>query len=84
MGLITQIVKSGCKLYSGITCRNMHFCLRFQGSRCDWLDACCCRQISGLVCTNQEWVKAGFRPGLRPGPGPGRPITPGNPPGLWW
>uniref|UniRef100_A0A2H1WXW6 SFRICE_034334 n=1 Tax=Spodoptera frugiperda TaxID=7108 RepID=A0A2H1WXW6_SPOFR len=24
MGLITQIVKSGCTLYSGITCRNVH------------------------------------------------------------
>lgn len=55
------------------------------GSRCDWFVACCCRQISGLVCTNQEWVKAaGFRPGLRPGAGPGSPMTPGSPPGLWW
>ncbi|KPI98783.1 hypothetical protein RR46_10101 [Papilio xuthus] len=41
-------------------------------------------QISGLVCTNQEWVKAGLRPGLSPGPGPDSPITPGSPPGRWW
>ncbi|KAF9822580.1 hypothetical protein SFRURICE_015986 [Spodoptera frugiperda] len=27
MGLITQMVKSGCTLYSGITCRNEHLCL---------------------------------------------------------
>ncbi|KAF9810178.1 hypothetical protein SFRURICE_017402 [Spodoptera frugiperda] len=27
MGLITQMVKSGCTLYSGITCRNVHLCL---------------------------------------------------------
>uniref|UniRef100_A0A2H1X2G9 SFRICE_018686 n=1 Tax=Spodoptera frugiperda TaxID=7108 RepID=A0A2H1X2G9_SPOFR len=27
MGLITQIVKSGCTLYSNITCRNVHLCL---------------------------------------------------------
>ncbi|KAF9815324.1 hypothetical protein SFRURICE_011476 [Spodoptera frugiperda] len=26
-GLITQMVKSGCTLYSGITCRNVHLCL---------------------------------------------------------
>ncbi|KAF9810176.1 hypothetical protein SFRURICE_017400 [Spodoptera frugiperda] len=27
MGLITQMVKSVCTLYSGITCRNVHLCL---------------------------------------------------------
>ncbi|KAF9797116.1 hypothetical protein SFRURICE_019737 [Spodoptera frugiperda] len=27
MGLITQIVKSECTLYSGITCRSVHICL---------------------------------------------------------
>ncbi|KAF9799271.1 hypothetical protein SFRURICE_013567, partial [Spodoptera frugiperda] len=27
MGLITQMVKSGCTLYSGITCRIVHLCL---------------------------------------------------------
>ncbi|KAF9787678.1 hypothetical protein SFRURICE_020757, partial [Spodoptera frugiperda] len=27
MGLITQMLKSGCTLYSGITCRNEHLCL---------------------------------------------------------
>ncbi|KAF9798145.1 hypothetical protein SFRURICE_016535 [Spodoptera frugiperda] len=27
MGMITQMVKSGCTLYSGITCRNVHLCL---------------------------------------------------------
>ncbi|KAF9800569.1 hypothetical protein SFRURICE_015415 [Spodoptera frugiperda] len=27
MGLIIQMVKSGCILYSGITCRNEHLCL---------------------------------------------------------
>ncbi|KAF9823657.1 hypothetical protein SFRURICE_019164 [Spodoptera frugiperda] len=27
MGLTTYIVKSGCTLYSGITCHNAHFCL---------------------------------------------------------
>ncbi|KAF9813820.1 hypothetical protein SFRURICE_007975 [Spodoptera frugiperda] len=26
MGLITQMVKIGCTLYSGITCRNVHLC----------------------------------------------------------
>ncbi|KAF9824700.1 hypothetical protein SFRURICE_006787, partial [Spodoptera frugiperda] len=31
MGLITQTVKSGCTLYSGITCRNVHFCLPLRG-----------------------------------------------------
>uniref|UniRef100_A0A2H1VRQ0 SFRICE_015813 n=1 Tax=Spodoptera frugiperda TaxID=7108 RepID=A0A2H1VRQ0_SPOFR len=31
MGLITQMVKSGCTLYSGITCRNVHLCLPLQG-----------------------------------------------------
>ncbi|KAF9808388.1 hypothetical protein SFRURICE_008441, partial [Spodoptera frugiperda] len=31
MGLITQMVKSGCTLYSGITCRNEHLCLPLQG-----------------------------------------------------
>ncbi|KAF9798832.1 hypothetical protein SFRURICE_020396 [Spodoptera frugiperda] len=36
MGLITQIVKSGCTLYSGITCRNVHLCLplRIKGVHC--------------------------------------------------
>ncbi|KAF9797899.1 hypothetical protein SFRURICE_016408, partial [Spodoptera frugiperda] len=29
MGLITQMVTSGCTLYSGITCRNVHLCLHF-------------------------------------------------------
>ncbi|KAF9807617.1 hypothetical protein SFRURICE_008830 [Spodoptera frugiperda] len=29
--LITQIMKSGCTLYSGITCRNVHFCLPLRG-----------------------------------------------------
>uniref|UniRef100_A0A2H1W4L2 SFRICE_013583 n=1 Tax=Spodoptera frugiperda TaxID=7108 RepID=A0A2H1W4L2_SPOFR len=28
MGLITQMVKSGCTLYSGITRRNVHLCLK--------------------------------------------------------
>ncbi|KAF9809331.1 hypothetical protein SFRURICE_006804 [Spodoptera frugiperda] len=27
MGLITQMVKSACTLYIGITCRNVHLCL---------------------------------------------------------
>ncbi|KAF9803866.1 hypothetical protein SFRURICE_013143 [Spodoptera frugiperda] len=31
MGLIIQMVKSGCTLYSGITCRNEHLCLPFRG-----------------------------------------------------
>ncbi|KAF9800792.1 hypothetical protein SFRURICE_001816 [Spodoptera frugiperda] len=31
MGLITQMVKSGCALYSGITCRNVHLCLPLRG-----------------------------------------------------
>ncbi|KAF9810028.1 hypothetical protein SFRURICE_019365 [Spodoptera frugiperda] len=31
MGLITQIVKSRCTLYSGITCRNVHLCLPLRG-----------------------------------------------------
>ncbi|KAF9796880.1 hypothetical protein SFRURICE_015862 [Spodoptera frugiperda] len=33
MGLITQMVKSGCTLYSGITCRNvqLHLCLPLRG-----------------------------------------------------
>uniref|UniRef100_A0A2H1V826 SFRICE_031001 n=1 Tax=Spodoptera frugiperda TaxID=7108 RepID=A0A2H1V826_SPOFR len=31
MGLITKIVKSGCTLYSGITCRNVHFCIPLLG-----------------------------------------------------
>uniref|UniRef100_A0A2H1V7C9 SFRICE_012146 n=1 Tax=Spodoptera frugiperda TaxID=7108 RepID=A0A2H1V7C9_SPOFR len=31
MGLITQMVKSGCTLYSGITCRNVHLCLPLRG-----------------------------------------------------
>ncbi|KAF9791488.1 hypothetical protein SFRURICE_010962 [Spodoptera frugiperda] len=31
MGLITQMVKSGCTLYSGITCRFEHLYLPFQG-----------------------------------------------------
>ncbi|KAF9817119.1 hypothetical protein SFRURICE_013907 [Spodoptera frugiperda] len=30
-GLITQMVKSGCTLYSGIKCRNVHFCLTLRG-----------------------------------------------------
>ncbi|KAF9797119.1 hypothetical protein SFRURICE_019740 [Spodoptera frugiperda] len=31
MGLITQMVKSGCTLYNGITYRNVHLCLRLRG-----------------------------------------------------
>ncbi|KAF9819855.1 hypothetical protein SFRURICE_004209 [Spodoptera frugiperda] len=31
MGLITQMVKSGCTLYSGITYRNVHLCLPLRG-----------------------------------------------------
>uniref|UniRef100_A0A2H1V8U3 SFRICE_020932 n=1 Tax=Spodoptera frugiperda TaxID=7108 RepID=A0A2H1V8U3_SPOFR len=31
MGLITKMVKSGCTLYSGITCRNVHLCLPLRG-----------------------------------------------------
>ncbi|KAF9794518.1 hypothetical protein SFRURICE_011808 [Spodoptera frugiperda] len=31
MGLITQKVKSGCTLYSGITCRNVHLCILLRG-----------------------------------------------------
>ncbi|KAF9804718.1 hypothetical protein SFRURICE_007621 [Spodoptera frugiperda] len=31
MGLITQMVKSGYTLYSGITCRNEHLCLPLRG-----------------------------------------------------
>ncbi|KAF9810383.1 hypothetical protein SFRURICE_008639 [Spodoptera frugiperda] len=31
IGLITQMVKSECKLYSGITCRNVHLCLPLRG-----------------------------------------------------
>ncbi|KAF9796059.1 hypothetical protein SFRURICE_006838 [Spodoptera frugiperda] len=31
MGLITQIVKSGCTLYSSITCHNVHLCLPLRG-----------------------------------------------------
>uniref|UniRef100_A0A2H1VUD1 SFRICE_027929 n=1 Tax=Spodoptera frugiperda TaxID=7108 RepID=A0A2H1VUD1_SPOFR len=31
MGLITQMVKSGYTLYSGITCRNVHLCLPLLG-----------------------------------------------------
>ncbi|KAF9811989.1 hypothetical protein SFRURICE_021346, partial [Spodoptera frugiperda] len=31
MGLITEMVKSGCTLYSGITCRNVHLCLPLRG-----------------------------------------------------
>ncbi|KAF9799912.1 hypothetical protein SFRURICE_013649 [Spodoptera frugiperda] len=27
MGLITQMMKSGCTLYCGITCRDVHLCL---------------------------------------------------------
>uniref|UniRef100_A0A2H1W038 SFRICE_009343 n=1 Tax=Spodoptera frugiperda TaxID=7108 RepID=A0A2H1W038_SPOFR len=30
MGLITQIVKCGFTLYSGITCHNVHLCLSLQ------------------------------------------------------
>ncbi|KAF9797953.1 hypothetical protein SFRURICE_019296, partial [Spodoptera frugiperda] len=33
MGLITQMVKSGCTLYSGITCRNVHLCLHLWDER---------------------------------------------------
>ncbi|KAF9797394.1 hypothetical protein SFRURICE_005870 [Spodoptera frugiperda] len=33
MGLITQLVKSGCTLYSGITCRNVHLCLPLFGDK---------------------------------------------------
>ncbi|KAF9795632.1 hypothetical protein SFRURICE_010804, partial [Spodoptera frugiperda] len=33
MGLITQMVKSGCTLYSGITCRNEHLCLPLRDKR---------------------------------------------------
>ncbi|KAF9810677.1 hypothetical protein SFRURICE_021130 [Spodoptera frugiperda] len=29
-GLTTQMVKRGCTLYSGITCRDMHLCLSLQ------------------------------------------------------
>ncbi|KAF9812273.1 hypothetical protein SFRURICE_012825 [Spodoptera frugiperda] len=32
-GLITQMVKSGCTLYSGITCRNVHLCVPLQGKK---------------------------------------------------
>ncbi|KAF9796410.1 hypothetical protein SFRURICE_000450 [Spodoptera frugiperda] len=31
MGLITQMVKSVCTLYSGITYRNVHLCLPLRG-----------------------------------------------------
>ncbi|KAF9798497.1 hypothetical protein SFRURICE_012525 [Spodoptera frugiperda] len=31
MGLVTQMVKSRCTLYSGITCRNLHLCLPIRG-----------------------------------------------------
>ncbi|KAF9799390.1 hypothetical protein SFRURICE_003087 [Spodoptera frugiperda] len=33
MELITQIVKSGCTLYSCITCRNVHLCLPLRGKK---------------------------------------------------
>ncbi|KAF9806972.1 hypothetical protein SFRURICE_010296 [Spodoptera frugiperda] len=32
MGLLTQMVKSGCTLYSGITCRNVLLCLPLWGT----------------------------------------------------
>ncbi|KAF9812799.1 hypothetical protein SFRURICE_003398 [Spodoptera frugiperda] len=35
MGLITQIVKGSCTLYSGITCSNMHLCFSFGDKRRD-------------------------------------------------
>ncbi|KAF9823646.1 hypothetical protein SFRURICE_007499 [Spodoptera frugiperda] len=31
MSLITQMEKSGCTLYSGISCRNVHLCLLLRG-----------------------------------------------------
>ncbi|KAF9793661.1 hypothetical protein SFRURICE_002320 [Spodoptera frugiperda] len=31
IGLITQMLKSGCTLYSGITCHNVHLCLPLRG-----------------------------------------------------
>ncbi|KAF9810901.1 hypothetical protein SFRURICE_005327 [Spodoptera frugiperda] len=31
MGLITQMVKNGCTLYSSITCSNVHLCLPLRG-----------------------------------------------------
>uniref|UniRef100_A0A2H1W8W6 SFRICE_038835 n=1 Tax=Spodoptera frugiperda TaxID=7108 RepID=A0A2H1W8W6_SPOFR len=31
MGVITKIMKSGCTLYSSITCRNVHLCLPLRG-----------------------------------------------------
>ncbi|KAF9793992.1 hypothetical protein SFRURICE_015161 [Spodoptera frugiperda] len=34
-GLITQMVKSGCTLYSSITCRNVYLCLPVEDKRCD-------------------------------------------------
>ncbi|KAF9791704.1 hypothetical protein SFRURICE_020103, partial [Spodoptera frugiperda] len=33
MALITQLVKSECTLYSGITCRNVHLCLPLRDKR---------------------------------------------------
>ncbi|KAF9791411.1 hypothetical protein SFRURICE_015996, partial [Spodoptera frugiperda] len=33
MGLIIQMVKSGCNLYNGITCRNVHLCLSLCGQK---------------------------------------------------
>uniref|UniRef100_A0A2H1WC17 SFRICE_015836 n=1 Tax=Spodoptera frugiperda TaxID=7108 RepID=A0A2H1WC17_SPOFR len=35
MGLITQMLKSGCTLYSGIACRNMHLCLPLRNTSTD-------------------------------------------------
>ncbi|KAF9811996.1 hypothetical protein SFRURICE_021353, partial [Spodoptera frugiperda] len=33
MGLIPQMVKSGCTLQSGIMCRNVHLCLSFRETK---------------------------------------------------
>uniref|UniRef100_A0A2H1WM83 SFRICE_005831 n=1 Tax=Spodoptera frugiperda TaxID=7108 RepID=A0A2H1WM83_SPOFR len=44
MGLVTQMVKTGCALYSGITCCNVHLCLpisRASFSSGSYLDFSC-------------------------------------------
>ncbi|KAF9802784.1 hypothetical protein SFRURICE_002952 [Spodoptera frugiperda] len=60
MGLITQMVKSRCTVYSSITCRKVHLCLPLWGYKARWLCAYCVISFTFLNCLvgRVEWSQA--------------------------
>ncbi|KAF9812960.1 hypothetical protein SFRURICE_016030 [Spodoptera frugiperda] len=57
MGLITEIVKSGYTLYSGITYRNVHLCLPLRDKRRDVVCVVCILCIYKMVGNVLNWVR---------------------------